>query len=185
MVLYPFRDHDWEKCNEWSMMTRMINESLYKKTLHIFQGQFKQARIVDLFYNQSKTNGFFFEAGAYDGVAVSNSLFFELNRGWTGLLVEAHPDNYERLLDKNRKVWSLGNCISMSAEPEIVIFDAATIFGGIIIEGRPKPGDSIPVNQREEMQRITELTRRSIKVRWYLCIAICRCSSQTSLFLSS
>ena len=172
-----------KKCNEWGMMS-MINESLYLKK-NFFQGQFKQARIVDLFYNQSKTNGFFFEAGAYDGVAVSNSLFFELNRGWTGLLVEAHPDNYERLLDKNRKAWSLGNCISMSAEPEIVIFDAATIFGGIIIEGRPKPGDSIPVNQREEMQRITELTRRSIKVRWYLCIAICRCSSQTSLFLSS
>ena len=45
-------------------MMSMINESLYLKK-NFFQGQFKQARIVDLFYNQSKTNGFFFEAGAY------------------------------------------------------------------------------------------------------------------------
>ena len=129
------------------------------------QGQFKQARVVDLFYNQSKTDGFFFEAGAYDGVAVSNSLFFELQRGWTGLLVEAHPDNYESLLEKNRKAWSLGTCISMSSVPEIVVFDAATIFGGIIQEGRPKPGDSIPSNKREEMQELTAKTRRTIKVK--------------------
>ena len=129
------------------------------------QGQFKQARVVDLFYNQSKTDGFFFEAGAYDGVAVSNSLFFELQRGWTGLLVEAHPDNYESLVEKNRKAWSLGTCISMSSVPEIVVFDAATIFGGIIQEGRPKPGDSIPSNKREEMQELTAKTRRTIKVK--------------------
>ena len=162
-----FRDHDWKKkSNEWDM--GMINGIMDFSPM--FQGQFKQAQIIDLFYNRSKTNGFFFEAGAYDGVAVSNSLFFELKRGWTGLLVEAHPDSYERLLDKNRKVWSLGNCISMSAEPEIVVFDAATIFGGIIQEGHPKPGDSIPSHQREEMREITERTRRSIKVKsqvWY------------------
>ena len=66
-------------------------------------GQFKQARIVDLFYNTSKNDGFFVEAGAYDGYTLSNSLFFEVYRGWKGLLVEAHPDNYETLLSTNRK----------------------------------------------------------------------------------
>ena len=117
-----------------------------------------------LFYNQSKTNGFFIEAGAFDGVTLSNSLFFELHRGWSGLLVEAHPDNYQSLLDKNRKVWSLGNCIAMSSKPEVVVFDAATIFGGIIQEGRPKPGDCLPSNKRELMQKLMKPTRRSIKV---------------------
>ena len=129
-----------------------------------FQGQFKQARIVDLFYNMSKTNGFFFEAGAYDGVAVSNSLFFELKRGWNGLLVEAHPDNYEQLLTKNRKCWSFGSCLALTSTPEVVHFDAATIFGGIIQEGKPKPGDTLPEYKREEMQKLTEPTRRTIKV---------------------
>ena len=55
---------------------------------------------MDLFYNQSKTNGFFFEAGAYDGVIASNTLLFETRRNWTGLLVEANPDNYDALLQK-------------------------------------------------------------------------------------
>ena len=130
----------------------------------IFQGQFKQARIVDLFYNESKTNGFFFEAGAFDGVTVSNSLFFELRRGWNGLLVEAHPDNFEALLEKNRKSWSIGSCLSLKSTPEVIHFDAATIFGGIIQDGRPKPGDTLPEHQRERLQKITEKTRRTIKV---------------------
>ena len=40
----------------------------------IFQGQFGQAEYVMKLYNFSKTEGFFIEAGAYDGVAVSNTL---------------------------------------------------------------------------------------------------------------
>jgi FkbM family methyltransferase len=42
-----------------------------------------------------KTTGYFVEVGAYDGVSLSNSYFFEAI-GWTGLLVEAHPDLYSR-----------------------------------------------------------------------------------------
>ena len=31
-----------------------------------------------------KRNGFFIESGAYDGETISNSLFFELKRNYTG-----------------------------------------------------------------------------------------------------
>lgn len=37
-----------------------------------------------------KTGGFFVEAGAFNGEYLSNSLFFEIHRNWTGLLVEAN-----------------------------------------------------------------------------------------------
>jgi FkbM family methyltransferase len=36
--------------------------------------------------------GFFVEAGANDGLAQSNTYYFEAIRGWTGLLVEPNPD---------------------------------------------------------------------------------------------
>jgi FkbM family methyltransferase len=39
-------------------------------------------------------NGYFVELGANDGVAQSNTLYFERNRGWTGLLVEPTPHNF-------------------------------------------------------------------------------------------
>ena len=45
-------------------------------------------------------DGFYIEAGAFDGELRSNSLFFELKKGWNGLLVEPNPDAFEELLSK-------------------------------------------------------------------------------------
>ncbi|TAV04249.1 FkbM family methyltransferase [Rhizobium ruizarguesonis] len=39
--------------------------------------------------------GFFVEAGGNDGVRQSNTLYYEMRRGWRGLLVEAVPELYE------------------------------------------------------------------------------------------
>ena len=46
-----------------------------------------------IFKNKIK-KGFYIEAGAYDGQEWSNSLFYEVEKGWNGLLVEAHPDAF-------------------------------------------------------------------------------------------
>jgi FkbM family methyltransferase len=53
--------------------------------------------------------GFFVEAGAYDGVAFSNTYLLE-SLGWKGLLVEPHPD-YARRCERNRP----GSVVSQSA----------------------------------------------------------------------
>ena len=45
-------------------------------------------------------DGFYIEAGAFDGELRSNSLFFELEKGWNGLLVEPNPDAFQELLSK-------------------------------------------------------------------------------------
>ncbi|MFK7944135.1 MAG: FkbM family methyltransferase [Paracoccaceae bacterium] len=43
-----------------------------------------------------KRNGVFVEIGGYDGLTGSNCLFFELLRGWTGLLIEPSPKFFAR-----------------------------------------------------------------------------------------
>lgn len=48
-----------------------------------------------------KRDGVFIEFGALDGVLHSNSLFFEEQCGWTGLLIEANPVAF-RALVRNR-----------------------------------------------------------------------------------
>ena len=54
-------------------------------------GQHGQPIILDrLFGNRSR--GFFVESGADDGEIYSNTLYFEMNRGWTGLLVEPNKE---------------------------------------------------------------------------------------------
>ncbi|MEM7189422.1 MAG: methyltransferase, partial [Pseudomonadota bacterium] len=40
---------------------------------------------------RGKRNGTFVEIGGYDGITGSNCLFFELMRGWSGLLIEPSP----------------------------------------------------------------------------------------------
>ena len=47
---------------------------------------------------QFKRNGFYIEAGAFDGETGSNSLFFEMQRNWTGLLIEPISDFYTKLV---------------------------------------------------------------------------------------
>jgi len=64
--------------------------------LEITKGQHNQAFIVDS-YLKSMTSGFFVEAGAWDGVYLSNSLFFEQMRNWTGILVEPNMEAFKNL----------------------------------------------------------------------------------------
>ncbi len=49
-----------------------------------------QDRIVDAMLGH-KTGGVFVDVGGYDCVTGSNSLFFEMFRGWSGILVEPAP----------------------------------------------------------------------------------------------
>jgi FkbM family methyltransferase len=57
--------------------------------------------IFNAFFNQPEfwnSNHTYMEIGAHDGLRESNSRFFDLCLRWQGLLVEAHPLNYERLV---------------------------------------------------------------------------------------
>jgi FkbM family methyltransferase len=53
--------------------------------------------------------GFFIEAGANDGIAQSNTLYYERYYGWTGLLVEAIPE-LARRCRQNRPGCRVENC---------------------------------------------------------------------------
>ncbi len=50
-----------------------------------------QDRFLDEQVFRGKRGGVFIDIGAYDGWTGSNTLFFEINRGWSGLLVEPSP----------------------------------------------------------------------------------------------
>ena len=64
-----------------------------------FHSQFGQDHFVaSLIPERGKT---FVEFGALDGMLHSNSLYFEQERGWTGLLIEANPSSF-KALKRNR-----------------------------------------------------------------------------------
>ena len=82
-----------------------------------------------------KVGGLFFEAGASDEIHGSSTLKLEVQYGWTGLLVEADPDNYKKLLKSNRKSQLVGTCTSLTKHPEVARFEKAGLHGSIIVRG--------------------------------------------------
>ena len=80
------------------------------------QSQIGQSKFVDQLLS-GRRNGFFVEYGAVDGEYLSNSLFFELERNWTGLLIEANPNYHRTLLDKNRPAYVMNACLSPEPRP--------------------------------------------------------------------
>ena len=68
------------------------------------RGQGQPIIINNKIFKDKIKNGFYIEAGAFDGELRSNSLFYELKKGWDGLLVEANPDAFQELKSKVLKL---------------------------------------------------------------------------------
>ena|ERR1700691_4249257 len=58
-----------------------------------YQDQF----VYETYYKDRSEPGVFVEVGAYDGVTLSNTLFFEEHLNWTGLCIEPLPDAFAKL----------------------------------------------------------------------------------------
>jgi FkbM family methyltransferase len=95
--------------------------------------QFHQDEFIDKVILRKKRNGFFVDIGAHDGVSLSNSYFFEKQRGFTGLCVEPNPKVFATL-QQNRKCTLLNACISSSVEPVkfLVLDGMAEMLSGIV-----------------------------------------------------
>ena len=105
---------------------------------------FKYNNIFSGTNSSNKRNGFFIEAGAFDGEVKSNTLYFEIKYNWTGLLVEPNPTLVSMLIEKKRNTYILPYCLSPIKAPVVVEFDAAGNLGGIINTAYGKrilPGD--------------------------------------------
>lgn len=61
------------------------------------KSQFGQDRFLDEQVFHGRRGGVFVEVGAFDGVTLSNTWFFEHRRGWSGVCVEPQPAAFERL----------------------------------------------------------------------------------------
>ena len=101
--------------------------NLEKKNLNDFS-QYGQSKIMDEKF-KFKKNGFFIEAGGWDGEEFSNTLFFELERNWTGLLIEPVTEMYQEILKRNRNIYTINACIA-DKKPFIARFRVAGYLSG-------------------------------------------------------
>ena len=87
-------------------------------------GQYSQPKALEeLFSKDGDEEKFFIEAGAFDGIGLSQTLRLELlGQNWTGLLVEPHQEPYQMLRSKGRNAWTLPTCLSRTIHVETVEF---------------------------------------------------------------
>lgn len=80
----------------------------------------------------NRTGGVFLDIGAYDGVAWSNTLFFERELGWSGLCVEASPTRFAALA-RNRPGRNLNIALAdREGTAEFLdIIDGPAMMGGL------------------------------------------------------
>ena len=57
-----------------------------------YHGQWKIDQKIEKYLDFN--DGYYVELGAVDGIGLSNTLYYELNRNWRGLLVEPVPHNF-------------------------------------------------------------------------------------------
>ena len=58
----------------------------------------------------NKTNGFFIELGAHDGLMQSNTAYFEFTKNWNGILIEPSKNAYEQCINNRTKCHVVNYC---------------------------------------------------------------------------
>lgn len=67
-----------------------------------YHGQWKIDQKIEKYINYN--DGYYVELGAVDGIGLSNTLYYELNRNWGGILVEPVPHNFVKCLANRSNV---------------------------------------------------------------------------------
>lgn len=83
------------------------------------KSQIGQDLILDQQIFKGKSNGVFVEVGALDGFGASNTWFFEMERNWTGLLIEPNPVEFNKRNQHPRPNSIFENCAISDVEMDI------------------------------------------------------------------
>ena len=109
-------------------MTAVSDHAYLERKPGPHQAQHGEDHWIEWFFC-GRTDGFFVDVGAYDGVVISNTYYFE-SIGWTGVLVEPNPRKAE-LCRRNRPRSRVYECAAVSS-PEIQRVKFLDVPGGEI-----------------------------------------------------
>jgi FkbM family methyltransferase len=124
-----------------------------------FFSQFGQDRYLQRHVFENKRDGVFVDVGAYDGIAGSNTLFFEKFLGWKGVCIEADPNQFAKLTTF-RSCDCVQACIAASdgSAKFLNVADGLTMMGGLV--EHYEPADLKMVTERSAAKIVSVTTRR-------------------------
>lgn len=143
-----WRQLKYVKGRATGLPTRYLQKRLIRKGATIYLGANDQDKwVIEDVYN-GKRQGFFVELGAFNGIDVSNTYVLEKQYGWSGICIEADPDNFARLV-KERNCTCVQACVDGASADVDYLYDRA--WGGIV-------GDDTDIRP-DEAARSIEIAR--------------------------
>jgi len=83
----------------------------------MYYSQCEEDKYLNGKYFKNKTNGFYIELGALNGVLYSNTKFFEDSLNWKGILIEPHPSAFSWLTSNRPNNYIFNELVSCHEEP--------------------------------------------------------------------
>ncbi len=109
-----------------------------------------------------RRNGVFVDVGAHDGVTGSNTLFFEMALGWSGLCIEPVPDIFARLQMMRRVPCLQVGIADQDGEAEFVSFEPdLSQMGGLRQTYDPDMRARV-IGQHKQTEKITRIKTRRL-----------------------
>ena len=120
-------------------------------------------------WRQCRCESCFVTVCADNGLHYSNSLFFEVARGWDCLLVEANPALQADILALNRRCTLLRGGLSTTPRPGTFNFTMAGALGGIVdaMSAKERAHAAGAVRQQRAFARGAAGTGATVVVRCY------------------
>lgn len=134
-------------------------ERLSNKRAHYFS-QSGQDAFLDERVFRGKRGGVFVEVGGYDGLTGSNCLYFEMLRGWSGLVIEPSP-TYHAMAAAFRRA----TCMNVAVAPQqgeaafLEITDGMRQMSGLLASYPDEVREQVEAQPRHKAREITVKTR--------------------------
>lgn len=122
----------------------------------MFHSQAGQDSILESRVFKGYRRGVFVDVGAWDGVAFSNTLFFERERQWTGIHIEPLAKQYEALVRNRPNTTNLNVAVSdFEGQTEFMCSD---MLSGIVSNYDPRHVKRIENEAIAEKKQTTTVT---------------------------
>jgi len=123
-----------------------------------YHSQISQDYFLDRHVFLARTGGVFVDVGAHDGVKLNNTLFFEADRGWTGVCIEPQPDVFPKLKESRSALCVQAAIGDTPGTMPFVMGDGkAEMFSGLAA--------SYGVRNRIRVKRFGQTTTIDVEVR--------------------
>jgi FkbM family methyltransferase len=101
------------------LLSRVNSKASYKNDEKYFALNSLDQKIEKYLPQRNLT---FIELGANDGISQSNTLYFEITKGWTGVLIEPSPYNFKKLINNRseKNIYSNSACVGFDYQNDSV-----------------------------------------------------------------